>query len=340
MASPPPTGSWPSRSSPWRLASASPTYTHPGGSNWPPSWDGWDWAKNVYGGDGATTDPTFWSPNEASGGPDTGTATPNIGGLGGDGIGVNIEGCGNNEVESGAWGCQFNLTAADYAYITTGYGMYLEFDYYINDAQPAGTGEPVWIKARIGSSNATMWHLGRSLDGGGFTIPGYTPFSDPTPEIWHYHEDVLTMEGGYAPVWGSANLDLTANITGAGTYYLDFGVKFETRDQNYALEGVECIFYNVALTAQVVWSLSQDVVIVGGGVNESFGHSVSGIANFDEDQFADWIIGAPYANNTNGINSGATYILALTPSRMEYLRVPGFRSRTSLILPSKLHLSP
>jgi len=270
------------------------------------SWDGWDWAENVYNETTATGDYVSWfSPNEASGGPDVGADS-------GGGVAMIIDDMGDDTNESAAWGCQFNLTPTDYALIGAGYSMYLEFDYWVQDQQ--NTGEPMWIKARIGQDNDSMWYLGDDLDGVGWTALDqnggsltYT-FNDPTPEIWHYHEYRLGWETGFGTQTGQAFEDVTANITGSGTYYFDFGLKMESKDMNAGGEGIAGWFWDVALTAAVLWELDLDVTIVGGGVNESFGHSVAGLPSFNQDQFADFIIGAPYANNTNGINAGATYI--------------------------------
>lgn len=274
------------------------------------SWDGWDWAEDEYGNqnDGGITF-TWRSPNEVAGGPDMGVAMP-----GGVGVGCEIDYNGAEDmIKSAAFGIQFNVTAANWTTISTqvagGASLLVEFDWALTDRD--ATEEPIWVKARIGNSNASMWYLGEDTDGGSLTVSTST-FNDPDPEVyvWESPNGELYNGVNFGTISDRAKLDITQNITGAGTYYLDFGVKTQTGTNGYTggNEGFTCQFDDVALLLKRVWAFTPDVIINNTGINESFGHSVAGLPDLNGDAFADMIIGAPMANNSAGLYAGASYI--------------------------------
>ena len=158
-----------------------------------------------------------------------------------------------------------------------------------------------------------MFYLGTSRDGGSFTLSGST-FIDRTNEIYLQRYTALLNGPDFGTIPGRAQENITANITGAGTYYLDFGVVIQTGTAGYTGggEGVISRFDDVCLVLAKAWDIGLDVAIVGGAVNESFGHSVAAIPNFNEDAYSDFIIGAPNASNSAPFQSKGS-LLTMSP---------------------------
>jgi hypothetical protein len=233
--------------------------------------DGWDWAKNVYGGTAANDWATLYSPQEP-GGPDTGTVNPDNSRR----VGALIQGMTVSQTESAAWGCQFNITSQMLTTVTSGGMAYLVFNYEASDPQGGGQGteEPVYVKARAGDSNATMTYLGHDLDGGRYQMAANSNFNDPEPEVWFFRQWWNLGGGGnFGTRTGRPNLDFTDTISNTGAFYIDFGIlQYTGTQQTGPGEGVRGYFDNVVLVFYDNTPMPD--VVFQGAPGEAFGHSV------------------------------------------------------------------
>lgn len=264
--------------------------------------DGWDWKEDVYGNTTGNA-ATFHSPTEP-GGADTGSATPD----GSRRIATQFSFVQNMQIESAAWGVQFNISSAVHDTISNGGIALLQFQYQIIDGA-WGTEEPSYIKARGGYSNDTMTYIGTNLDGGQFTMTGGTAiqFSDPEPEIWHYRNPTGFLGGGAIPaIRDTALVDMTRLINDTGPFYLDIGTKMMAGDQTFDQEGFTTFFNNISIILFENPNLPD--VTFKGVPTEDFGHSVSGSGDISGDGIPDILIGAPFGNNTAGDLAGAVYV--------------------------------
>ncbi len=275
--------------------------------------DGWDWDAGIwaYGGDGNTGGNTleYYSPDESNPGSDTGTLTP----AGDRSIGCGIWNLGGNDVETLAWGVQFNITIAMNNSVNAGDIAYLQLGYSVWDHSGGGTEEPCYIKARAGNADANMTYLGSDLDGGTFTMQGGTNFIDREPELWHYRNPSGALGGGanFGLHTGTFMADITALINETGSFYIDFGIKISTGGFSVGGdEGIEATFDDIAIVFVPAADIPTPDVTFSGPVNDSFGHSVSFGYELNSDAIPDIVIGAPGNNSVNGVDSGAVYAFA------------------------------
>lgn len=134
----------------------------------------------------------------------------------------------NNKDCSGGYGIQTNITPEQYAMISSGGVAYVSFDYFWVPEVPGAfeSSDEVMIKARWTRPGPVSYYLGSNLSS-----------VDSTPEI-----DFRDNPGN--SIAGTFNQNITGWITGAGTYYLDFGGKIMASDSN---EGGNFSFDNVLL---------------------------------------------------------------------------------------------
>lgn len=247
--------------------------------------DGWDWQQGTYG---TLSDPAAQAACGWVADPGAGTANNpldfdpairvKIGGSGLSGQGT-AEGNGGNNFESAAWGIEFEVTEKMFMDLLVGSKAYLSFEYAAVD--PEGTGETeeeVMIYARFDDT-----YLGTDQGGDGRReVAYYAPNFHTTEDYaFNYFED-----------------DVSVLITGAGRYYIDFGVAIESWSTGG--EGVEAFFDNVSLEFRKPQSHD---VILNGTAGSGFGFDVEGPGDLDNDvNDRDVLVGAPYTSN------GSAYI--------------------------------
>lgn len=245
--------------------------------------DGWDWQlvnAGPYGGDTSAVEYNA-DPNRDGNHADSSVSIDEnlIIGIGDD-FGNGAHG---DSPDSGAYGLGFDITSEQAAILSSGGNAYISFDYYFDDY---GTGtyreldlnEEIWIKCRFGQ--AAMTYIGYDLDGSDNNADG-------TVEVyWDNNPNDIS--------WQTFSYKITNLITGADTYYLDFGGKVRTwANLGGSTENGIFHFDNILLTV----SNQKLPTILGGSADTAFGTSVAGLNNFNGDvpSYDDVAVGAPFS---------------------------------------------
>lgn len=208
--------------------------------------------------------------------------------------------------DSCAWGIEVNITDAMWTAISGGASATLSFDWMADDADDDFE-EGAWIKATFGEEPGDNW-LGSDLDSG-------HDWSDATPEIWGQFD--FNGPGWNGLVTGSFSQDVSAYITGPGTYYLSFGAKVDWRGPHSngkgSNEGVAGYFDNIELAIGGVnadlWDMAEDQpapIDFSSGVNATANtNSVFTVDYDDHDDGWDWFRGElAYGTGRRGYTGG------------------------------------
>ncbi|PIN85565.1 MAG: hypothetical protein COV47_01505 [Candidatus Diapherotrites archaeon CG11_big_fil_rev_8_21_14_0_20_37_9] len=185
--------------------------------------DGWDWKSDVYV-NGTDCYEFNADPND-----DNSTSDSVVGGDNRLEIRLGDYGpCDTSGTNANAaYGVEFEINSEQYSAIVAGQTASLIFNWGMIDSG-VDTGEAGWIKVRFGDSSG-MTYLGSNLDSG----------LDSSNEI--YYDAINGIAGS-----GSESIDVTSLITGAGTYYAEFGGKLGSWNANN--EDITIYFDNLDLT--------------------------------------------------------------------------------------------
>ncbi len=158
--------------------------------------DGWDWSAGEYGGG---DDVVFYDVLDAYDMLLIGTRT--------------VPGYRNNCPGydcSAAYGIQFEVTDDIYSEMLLGKSIYVSFNYSWSGSGFFEDEDEVWIKGRLTTPAGSHW-LGSDFDSG-------HDGADGDPDIMAFDEPDSSFDGFFFQ-------DISPWISGAGTYYLDFGGK-------------------------------------------------------------------------------------------------------------------
>ncbi len=191
--------------------------------------DGWDWDWNTYSSGSSCV---YFAGQQYVSATNPTTTAVSSGVDSDDDLKIEIgdvnNGCSDDGSGSGAFGVQFTITPGMYTEISNGGNATLYFDWSFTNHGLGGLfdNDYIWVKARFGNSSG-MNYLG-SQDG------GYG--DDSTNDILYQSNPSSTS--------GSEAIDVSSYITGAGTYYADFGGKVHDWDNG---EWAEFRFDNINL---------------------------------------------------------------------------------------------
>ena len=178
---------------------------------------------------------------------------------------------------SGAYGVEFNISAANYSSMSK---AYVEFDYRWADNQGYENDERIWLKSRLGNGGG-MTYLGSDLDSSG---------TGPDPE-----NEIFTRVGNSVPASGTGHfkVDVTPIFTGFGDYYLEVGGKITkwTTATEYLTVGFDNI------TLYYLSKTGTDHIQINGSASSMLGMSMVGLGDINADGKGDFAIGAPSAHS-------------------------------------------
>ena len=192
------------------------------------------------------------------------------------------------EPDSGAYGVEFSVSPEMVTLVTSGGNAILSYDWYFENLE-LESDETVWMKTYIRNNNDDF-DLGWDLDGS-----AASGNKDATNEIF----------------WSATPEDMNdvfiqscSNcFTNSGSFYLDFGGKIRSWSSTPTnIEDGIFHFDNIYLRVNPPPDLT-----FNGPANCGFGFSVGYSNKLNLDDYGDIIIGAPYYDSPNGIDSGAIF---------------------------------
>ena len=250
--------------------------------------DGWDVWNGVYGYESGNTPGSSVKYNGADGTDSDQVAMDDeliiaIGGTLGGG------GWGGAKPDSGAYGVEFSVSQDMISVINSGGEVVLSYDWFI-DNQGLDQDDTLWIKTYI-RSNKGDFALGWNLDKDATDNEN----KDDTNETYW-----KTLPENIKNVFIQKCSECFSK---AGSYYLDVGAKV----RNYWWEGgayEDGVFHFDNVRLQI--NPPPDVKFIG-PANSGFGFSVGYSDKLNIDDYRDIIIGAPFYDSGNGIDSGAIF---------------------------------
>ncbi len=239
--------------------------------------DGWDTVNGVYGGSGSSTRFNWVDGINPQNIQNDKELIIAIGRSYGNGV----------QPDSGAYGVKFSLTQNMMMAINSGSSAVIAYDWLLDDTG-LDAGESAWIRTYIRNSTADF-ALGWNLDSAGVNEVFY--LNDPVDASDFFIQDCTNC------------------FDKSGAYYVDFGGRVEDWS-TWGGSRENGIFHFDNFLLYI--TPPPDIKFIG-PTDSGFGASVGYSDKLNLDDYSDIIIGAPYYDSLNGVNSGAVFGFFTSP---------------------------